>query len=329
MNTQTELNVSNEAEILERISKARSGPELVTESTDEALDLVVKPDEVEVEEVEAVAETIEAEPETVETDETIEPELDQEDSFIDFKGEEVSFTQIEEWKQSGLRQSDYTRKTQEVAETRKANEATKEALTAKGLILDDSIAQLTVFIDEFNQTDFGGYTLDELRENDPGEYLKVTELQTKRKEALKSAKKLKSDDLDADSKVKTSAAINQLAVDNGWLKDGKETPAYAKDTAIVKSYLTGLGYTEAMMQGVLTTGQGQVFIDAAKYHAGKQSNAAITKKVRKAPVVTKPGGASKSTSMTNLEKARANHKKLGTVESGVALRKAQRQFKGD
>lgn len=328
MNTQELPNVSNEAEILSRIKIARGNAEPQA-PTEELTDLEVKPDEVEVEEVEESPETLEAEPETVETDETEEPSGDQEDSFIEFQGEEVSFTQIEEWRQGNLRQSDYTRKTQDVAEERKANEAMKEANEAKGLKLDDSISQLSVFIDEFNQTDFNGYTLDELRENDPGEYLKVTEQQTKRKAALKDAKKLKSESSTAENETVAKQAIEKLAIDNHWLKDGKETPAYAKDTEIVKTYLTGLGYTDAMMQGVLTTGQGQVFIDAAKYHASKKSNAAITKKVRQAPVVTKPGGAVRSGSVVDLDKARANHKKVGTVESGLALREAQRKFKGE
>lgn len=320
-------NVSNEKDILARIGKARGAPELI-EPTETPLDLEVKPDEVEVEEVEEFSETLETEVETVEEDAAELSQEDIEELYIDLDGEEVSLNSVREWKSGNLMQSDYTRKTQALADDRKLFETEKESIVAKNQQLDDSLAQLKVFIDEFDQTEIDGYTLEELRDIDPGQYLKVTEQQAKRKEAFKKAKGLKAESSDADAQVNAKQAIEKLAVDNNWLKDGKQTAAYEKDTTIVKNYLTGLGYTDAMMQGVLTTGNGQVFIDAAKYHASKSANAAITKKVRKAPVITKPGGASKSVATSNLEKAKANHKKFGTVESAMALRKAQNQFKG-
>lgn len=320
---------SNEADILARIGKARGTSEPVTAPTEEPISLVVTPDEVEVEEVEELSETLETEVETVELDETEQPESDQEEFYVDLGNErEVSFKQIKEWEQGSLRQSDYTRKTQALADDRKLFDTEKESMTNKSQQLDDLTAQLKVFVDEFDETDFDGYTLDELRENDPGQYLKVTEQQAKRKAALKKAQGVKADDNTADTTASAAKAIDKLTKDNGWLEDGKETAAYKKDVEIVKTYLTGLGYTDTMMQGILTTGHGQAYIDAAKYHASKKSNAAITKKVRKAPVMTKPGGAQRSAVHSELEKAIADHKKLGSVDSAFRLQKIRRKLKG-
>ena len=214
---------SNEADILARIGKARGTSEPVTAPTEEPVSLVVTPEEVEVEEVEELSDTLETEVETVELDETELPESNPEEFYVDINDREISFTQIKEWEQGHLMQSDYTRKTQALADERKLFETEKESMTSKSQQLDDSIAQLTVVIGEFNDTDFDGYTLDELRENDPGQYLKVTEQQAKRKEALKTAKGLKADDSNASTAPRAAKEDEKLTKNNSWLKDGKET----------------------------------------------------------------------------------------------------------
>ncbi len=323
------LNGSNEKTLLERISKARgnSEPEAPTE---EPISLEVSPEEIDVEEVEAEAETVEALVESVEEDETLETDNDLEDSYIDFNGEEISFTQIEEWKQGNLRQSDYTRKSQVNAEERKANEATKTALNVKGQKLDDSIAQLEVLVEEFNTVEVDGMSLKELREIDPEQYLTITEKQAKRKEALKNAKSLKTESSDNQRSENAKSELDKLVANNPhWVKDGKETKAYGKELKQTEDYLLSLGMNEQEQKGILLGGYGQVFIDAAKHHASKKTNAAIVKRVRKAPVTTRPSGAGKSSNTITLEKARKNHKEHGTADTAVALRKAQRNLKGE
>lgn len=321
------LQAPNQEDILSRITASRGNTEL-SQPTEDPVDLEVKPDEVEAEQVEELPETIAAEVETVEEVADELPDNDTEELYIDLDGEEVSLSSVRDWKNGKMMQSDYTRKTQALADERKLFETEKESITAKNQQLDNSISQLSVFIDEFETNDFDGYTLEELRDNDPGQYLKITEQQAKRKEALKKAQNLKLEGSNANTTANAQQAIEKLASDNHWIKDGKETQAYTKDVETVKAYLVGQGYTDEMMQGVLATGHGQAYIDAAKHHASKQTNAAITKKVRKAPTITKPGGASKSISATALEKAIANHKKHQSVESAVALRKARKQFEG-
>jgi len=316
---------SNEKDILSRIVKARGTAEPEAPTDEPIVNLEVTPDEVEVEEVEELPETLEAAVETVETGEP--EQADELEDIYDVGGREITLKRIEELEQGNLMQSDYTRKTQVLAEDRKLFEAVKESTTTKNQQLDDSISQLKVFIDEFDTTEVDGMTLEELRDIDPSQYLKVTEQQAKRKQALKEAKGLKAEGSDADRQALASSELSKLISGNPhWLKDGKETKAYQSDMTTVTNYLNDKGYTEAQQVGILTAGQGQVFIDAAKYHASKKTNAAITKKVRKAPIMTKPSGASRSATVTALDKAKANHKKLGTVQSAMALRKAQLNF---
>jgi len=320
------LATNNESDILQRIKLVRSGSE-PAEPTEETESLEIKPDETEIEEAEELPEAITDLEQTAELDDEPEETQDKEDLYIDLDGEEVSFSQINEWKHGNLRQSDYTRKTQALADDRKAIESERENITSKAAELDDKIAQLNVFIDEFNTNDFDGMTLDELREDDPGEYLKVTEQQAKRKQALAEAKKLRSSDTAQATQEQARSELEKLVTLNpNWIKDGKETKQYQSDMTIVKSYLDDLGVPEQAQQGILTTGHGQAYIDAAKYHASKKSNASITKKVRKAPTVTKPSGASKSQAAKQLDAAIANHKKHGTTKTAFALRKAQQNF---
>ena len=169
-----------------------------------------------------------------------------------------------------------------------------------------------------------------MRKNDPGQYIKVTEQQAKRKEALKDAKKLKADNSQTDIVANRQKELDRIVKNNPhWMKNGKETKAYTLEMKQVDEYLTHNGYTKEQQQGLLLGGNGQVYLDAAKYHSSKSSNAAILKKVRKAPITTKPSGASGSTSKRALDKAKADHKKHGTTHTAVALRNAQRQFKGE
>jgi len=71
-------------------------------------------------------------------DTTDTPETDGSQTVL-IDGEEVTLEELREWRQNGLRQSDYTRKTQEAAAVRKAAEA-KEALVAE-IVADDVMSQ--------------------------------------------------------------------------------------------------------------------------------------------------------------------------------------------
>ena len=305
-----------ESDILSRIKAARS-----TEPSTEQ----------EAEPVEPTAESEEqtpVEPEAMADDEAevIEDEgsnQESEDFYVTIDDEELSFDEIRQLKQGNLRQSDYTRKTQELAEQRKKLEATQEAFEAKQLELTTNIVELEALIGDKQES----IDWDELREYDPSEYLKQKELQEKREKALEKAKSQHSQNSQQQSQEMAGKQLEQLIKNNPtWVKDGQETEAYKNDMKLVQDYLEYIKVPKERQEGLLVNGHGQAYIDAAKFHAGKQKNAAIAKKVRQAPVVTKPSGASKSNSTIALEKAIARHKKEASVQSAMALRKAQRQF---
>lgn len=318
MDTATEPTLND---LVKQRQNARANAE-PTEPTEKAIEQDVSPDDGIEQEIESLETHID---ESVEEAEQLNEVSDDEEFYVTIDGEELSFTKIRELKQGNMRQADYTRKTQDVANGRKQLESEQEAFKGKSSRLDGFIDQLEVMVDDFETKDYDGYTLDELRESDPGEYLKQEKIHKERSAKLKEIKDVRKGESALKLKDSATQKLAVLASKNGWLDSaGKPTDAYTKDTESVKKYLNDIGMLEAEQEGILLTGHGQVYIDQAKQHAKAKSNSATMKKVRKAPVVSKPGGQQKSVQHNELEVAQANHKKYGTVDTGVALRKAKR-----
>ena len=112
--------------ILERISISRGTSEPAPAEPTENTEVVnVSEDTHPIEneaETEAVAnEEVEQEIEESEAEEGAQVTLDDEseDLYVEYKGREINLKDVEEWEQGHLRQSDYTRKTQELADNRK------------------------------------------------------------------------------------------------------------------------------------------------------------------------------------------------------------------
>lgn len=309
-----------EQEILERIKQARQ-PQDSEEQPQEAeptAELEQEPTEEIVEEAESNTDADVTEPE-VEEETALETE-ETEELYLDLDGREIPLSDIREWEQGNLRQQDYTRKTQALADERKAIEQSQADLIQKSEVLETRIAELDAVFDSASKE----VNWDELREYDPSEYLKQKELQEARKTALDKAKSERDSLRQEQTQGQMQAELQRLAdLNPHWIDGGKQTEAYESDMSMVRDYLNDLGLTEAQQQGILLTGHGQAYIDAAKFHKGQKKNVAVAKKVKKTPVVTKPGGARVNPKIEALEKAKKAHAKHGTVETAMALRKAQ------
>jgi len=106
-----------------------------SESTDESETEPATEAEAESEPAEAESEEEGAAPQ----DTTEEPEAEESATLIELDGEQVTLDQVREWRRDGLRQSDYTRKTQEAAQVRKAAED-RDALLAE-VVADESMKE--------------------------------------------------------------------------------------------------------------------------------------------------------------------------------------------
>ena len=159
------------------------------------------PVEEKAEEQEVVAETeeveVEAEAEELEAEEIVEDdqpeEADEEVEAVEAVEEppeetyrvrigddEVDLT-LEELRLGYMRQGDYTRKTQQVAEGRKQAEAELEALTAQRESYANQLAQLETAL---NQSEPTQEYWDALQAEDPIEYVKQREALRDRRDAL-------------------------------------------------------------------------------------------------------------------------------------------------
>ena len=157
------------------------------EDTAEPQEVVAETDEVE---VEAEAEELEAEDiveddEPEEADEEVEAveaveEQPEETYRVRIGDDEVDLT-LEELRLGYMRQGDYTRKTQQVAEGRKQAEAELEALTAQRESYANQLAQLETAL---NQSEPTQEYWDALQAEDPIEYVKQREALRDRRDAL-------------------------------------------------------------------------------------------------------------------------------------------------
>ena len=306
---------------LAKRKEARTGTDSVEQPAPiEAVDVLE--DSAPIEDVEESNEEFTAE---IEESATKEEAQDKETDlfYYDIDGEEVSSDQIKEWKSNGLMQADYTRKTQELAESRKEFEAQREQLASERAKLSEHLSTLEVMMQEDSLT---GEQIQEMREYEPERYIEHIEKQAKRKELLKEAKK----SAQPVSNVNVQEEQAKLVKANPqWLNDGKATEAYQRDMDALSKYYNDNGFTQEQVNLVNQSAVlAQAVIDAARFKVTDAKKAVIEKRVRKAPVSTKPK-AQATNAMTDKMKALKAKAQQGDAKAFAQLRQLQREQKGN
>lgn len=309
--------------ILERIKVSRGTSEPSPEAPTENLEVVNVSDDAPVEDVvetEAYANeevTTEIEEAAEEVTEAQANDTEAELFYYDIDGEEVDSNQLKEWKANGLMQADYTRKTQELADSRKDFESKQSSLTAKESELNDKLLTLEAMLNEDTKT---VEEIAEMREYEPEEYIKYTEKQSKLKEFVNSAKTATQQPSVDMKKVSADLFANHPE----WMENGKNSQKFIDDTAMMTNYADSKGFHADELKG-FEAKHYEIMLDAARYQSQKKSNAAIEKKVRKAPVSTRPRAAAKGID-TAVDKAQKAFNKNPNVQNAAALRSAKRQL---
>ena len=322
---------TSEAELIKRISVARGNTEPDKGPTEEpeAVDVSAETPEETEEVAEVVADNTDTEADApVDTEEEESEEAqsptdsdDEEELYVEYKGRDLSLKDIEEWEQGHLRLSDYKRKTREHAENVRTFEAEREEGTAQHKQLAERIATLDAIIAEDT---LSADALKELREYEPEEFIKYQEKIAKRKELLGAAK-----EVTPTNNVDVAAESNRLfEAHPEWLKDGKQTDAYTNDMKSMEEVGLSLGFTVAEMSGITAAKHFELLHLAAIGAKSLKSNASIVKKVRKAPVTTKPRAATKASLTTEIEAAQKRLQQTGRTEDAVKLRQLRRQQTG-
>lgn len=237
--------------------------------------------------------------------------------YYDIDGEEVSSNQLKEWKANGLMQADYTRKTQSHAEDVKTFNAEKESFNAKQSEFNNKLAQLNAMIEEDTPS---AEDLAEWREYEPEKYIEHTEKMSNRKKLLASSKA----ELPQQSVDMAKVSADLAASHPEWVVDGKQSKQFIDDTNLMAEYAEKRGISQSDMAS-FDARHYEVMLDAARYKSQSTKNAAIEKRIRKAPVSTKPRAAA-SGIQTDLDAAIKAFRNNPSDKNAVTLRKLKRQL---
>lgn len=222
-----------------------------------------------------------------------EPEGDDDDENIqvlEIDGEEYDLNEVKAWREGNLRQSDYTRKTQALADERKQFEAERDAERAQ--LADahkkftENADMLEVLVQEDSEVDW-----ERLKEDDLEEYIEKKELAEKRQKALEKIK------ADRKTPVTDPAAIQAeqrklIQFDPAWLeeKDGKQivTKQFTADMKLVDDYAVKAGFTAEEFETMAKSHYMITMLKAARYDQLQEKSREMKNKREKVPVVTKP-----------------------------------------
>jgi len=298
-------------------------PEVVEEQTEEVEE--VEETEVE-EETEPEVETTEeeVEEETEEESEVEEEEVVEEEQTFTIKaaGEEKEVT-LDELKKSYQLGSDYTKKTQEVAEQRKVIEQEAKAIIEARQVRDDYAQKLQAVEQFLTGTNDTPEDLAAMKENDPiGYAVKVAEM-TEKKEQLQAVqaeqKRI------ADQQQSDRTAQMQEFVSNEAQKLAESLPEFsdkAKGEQLrseIRNYGKKVGFTDEELSQVYDSRHVLVLHKAAQYDKLMAGKAGVKKKVAKAPKMVKSGAKVKQTVTDTQKKQMKRLQQTGDARDAAAI----------
>lgn len=194
----------------------------------------------------------------------------------------------DELKSQRLMHSDYTRKTQAIAEQRKAVEAkqreVEQAMTARLQQMDDHVAMLGRAIQSFEaEVDW-----DALRQQDPATYVEQRERQAQRLKQFNAAKAQAGEQRNLYRQQKAAEEAQKLveAIPE-WLDKGR---ARTEATAI-REGVSAYGFSPEEFDRVIDHRLVLMARDAIELRKLKAKAAEVKQTISKAPPLAKPGGS--------------------------------------
>ena len=279
---------------------------------------------VEQEPVEAEAQ--EAEPEEEVTEEEQEDDETEEEEQPRYKvkaaGEEKEVT-LDELVKGYQLGADYTKKTTEVAEQRKANDAERAAIE-EAKYARDTYAQRLQAIEQFITSQTPQEDLSYLKENDPiGYAVKVAELSEKkdqlnaiRAEQYRIGQIQQSEQAQA-MQQRVAEEAQKLTAILPEFSDPTKGETVRKE---IRNYGKTLGFTDEELSNVYDSRHVVTLHKAMMYDKLQKSKPAITKKVSEAPKMLKSGsGNTKPNNSETIKKQTQQLRESGRVRDAAAL----------
>ena len=280
------------------------------------------------------AEAQEAEPQTEETEE-VEAEDDSEEQEDDETEEEeqprykvkaageekeVTLDELVKGYQLG---ADYTKKTTEVAEQRKANDAERAAIE-EAKYARDTYAQRLQAIEQFITSQTPQEDLSYLKENDPiGYAVKVAELSEKkdqlnaiRAEQYRIGQIQQSEQAQA-MQQRVAEEAQKLTTILPEFSDPAKGETVRKE---IRNYGKTLGFTDEELSQVYDSRHVVTLHKAMMYDKLQKSKPSVTKKVNEAPKMLKAGSANtKANNKETIKKQSQQLRQTGKVRDAAAL----------
>jgi hypothetical protein len=222
------------------------------------------------------------------------------------------------------READYTKKTQTLAEQRKAVEAERQTVE-QAKQLRDTYAQRLQIIEQALRSQTQGENLDELKETDPiGYAVKVAERSEneKRLYAIRAEQARIAQMQQSEQAHQLSQVVSQEAD-----KLSKVLPEYAdpqKGETIrksIRSYAESVGFSADELSKVYDSRAVLTLYKAMQYDKLMANKGEVNKKVSQAPKMLRPGVNKPQSSLEaeQTKKLRQQFKKSGTVSDAARL----------
>ncbi len=294
-------------------------PEVVEEQTEEVEEVEETETEPEVEE------EVEAEEEVEEESEVEEPEevVEEEQTFtIKAAGEEKEVT-LDDLKKSYQLGSDYTKKTQEVAEQRKVIEQEAKAIIEARQVRDEYSQKLQAVENYLLSNNDTPEDLAAMSENDPIGYAKVVADMTLKKEHLQSVQaeqqrlaQQQQSDRAAQLEQYVKEEASKLTVSLPEFSDKAKGEQVRND---IRSYGKKVGFTDEELSQVYDSRHVLVLHKAAQYDKLMAGKAGVKKKVAKAPKTVKSGAKVKQ-NVTDIQKKQLKKlQQTGSARDAAAI----------
>lgn len=263
-----------------------------------------------------------SEPEELETQE-VETEPEPQRFRVKAAGEEreVTFDELVDGYQKGL---DYTKKSQSVAEQRKAVEAERAAIE-EAKQARDAYSQRLSLIEQFLSKQNEGEDLNALKDVDPiGYAVKVAE----RTEREKQLAMLQAEQQQIrQQRFAEQQAVLQQHIQQEARRLAEVIPEYGDEKKgnevrqTIRSFAKEVGFTDQELSQAYDSRQVQVLWMAAQYAKLQKQKPELTKKMQDAPKMLRPGVAAnqKNAADENVKKAHSQLKKSGKVSDAAAL----------
>jgi hypothetical protein len=258
-----------------------------------------------------------------ESEEAVEETQEEEQRFVvKAAGEEreVTLQELIEGYQKG---TDYHKKTNALAEQRKAVEAEKAAVEQAKQARDAYAERLKV-MDQFLSQQMQGEDIESLKETDPIAYaVKVAEMtrQEKQLQQLRAEQQRIAREQQAEQEVHMERRIAEEAQ-----KVASAIPDYAdpkkgeKVRSDLRAFAKSIGYSDAELASATDSRAVVTLWMAAQYQKLQQSKPGVTKKVTEAPKLLKPGTATGKTIQTEAAKQDfARLKKTGSRQDAARV----------